>query len=199
VVRLDWDGATAVVVASGPSAARTPLNLALGRAKVIVVNSSWRLAPWADVLFACDAGWWFHHDGVPEFPGRKFASSPAACRRFGTDLFVTRGSNSGIRAIRLAEHFGAASVLLVGFDMHDKGGTHWHEPHGGVLRNPVAGSMADWVKEIERERHKFKARIVNCTPGSALRCFPLQSFEDAIHGGVNTCRADRQGYSVVLE
>ena len=194
MVNLDWAGATAVIVASGPSAARTPIDSAMGRAKVVVVNSSWKLAPWADVLFATDAVWWFHHDGVPEFKGRRFASSPAACRRFGIDLFVTRGSNSGLRAIRLAEQFGASPILLVGFDMHDKGGAHWHEPHGGKMRNPVAGSMRDWVIEIERERHKFKAAIINCTPGSALQCFPFLPFEDAINGCGHAHRADSEGH-----
>lgn len=198
MVRLDWADEIAVIVASGPSAARTPLDLAIGKAKVIVVNSSWRLAPWADVLFGCDAGWWFHNDGVPDFPGRKYASSPAATRRFGLELFSTRGSNSGLRAIRLAEHFEAALILLVGFDMHDKGGAHWHEPHGGKLRNPIAASMRDWVIEIERERYRFKVPIVNCTPGSALTCFPFRAFEEMFDGGEHQDRADQQGHCAVL-
>lgn len=195
--KLDWVGATVVIIASGPSAGRTPIELASGRAKVIAVNSSWRLAPWADVLYGCDAGWWFHNNGAPEFPGRRYTSSPAATKRFGLELFSTRGSNSGLRAIRLAEHFGATSILLVGFDMHANGGAHWHDPHGGKLRNPAASVMADWVREITREVHRFKASITNCTPGSALRCFPYLAFEDAINGGGHAHRADQQGHCAV--
>lgn len=197
MVKLDWADATAVIIASGPSAAGTPIDLAVGRAKVVAVNSSWRLAPWADVLYGCDAGWWFHNNGAPDFPGRKYTSSPAATKRFGLELYSCRGSNSGLRAIRLAEHFGASSILLVGFDMHASGGAHWHEPHGGKLRNPVASVMADWVREITREVHRFKASIINCTPGSALRCFPYLPFEDAIHGRDCADRVVQQGHCAV--
>lgn len=194
MVNLDWSGATAVIVASGPSAARAPLLIAAERAKVVVVNNSWKLAPWADVLYGCDAGWWFHNDGVPLFLGRKITSSPAATRRFGIELFVTRGGNSGLRAIRLAEQFGATTILLVGFDMHNRDGAHWHPPHGGKLRNPVPSVMAQWVDEITREAHRFKAKVVNCTPGSALTCFPFMPLEDAIDGRRYQDSTDRQGH-----
>jgi hypothetical protein len=196
VVELDWGGATAVIVASGPSAARTPIELAIGRAKIIAVNNSWRLAPFADVLFGCDAAWWFHHDGVREFAGHRVTCSPAACRRFGLEMFITRGSNSGIRAVRLAEHFGARSILLVGFDMHVAGGVHWHERHVGVLRNPTADTTLRWRAEIERDLRagKFKARIINCTPGSALTCFPYLPFAEAIDGSHGEIRSDQLGH-----
>jgi hypothetical protein len=195
---LDWTGATAVIVGGGPSAATAHLELAVGRAKVIAVNSSWRLAPWADVLFACDAAWWFHHKGVPEFPGHKYTASPTAARRFGLQLFTSLGSNSGFRAMRLADQFGAGSILLVGFDMHVTGGVHWHEPHQGVLKNPTTNSMALWRAEIERSVRKFKATITNCTPGSALKCFPYLPLEEALnHGSDGQDRSDRPRHLAV--
>lgn len=190
-----WCGETAVVVGSGPSAATTDIELAMGRAKVIAVNSSWRLAPWADALYSCDAAWWFHHHGVPEFTGQKFTSSAVAATAFGIELFTTAGSNSGLRAIRLAEKLGARRVLLVGFDMHIGGGVHWHEPHTGKLRNPGVNNMAIWRAEMERQRRSLKAEIVNCTPGSALSCFPILNLAEALRGSDYEAGTDRARHS----
>lgn len=192
-----WCGETAVIVASGPSAATTHVELAKGQAKVIAVNSSWQLVPWADALYSCDAAWWFHHHGVLEFAGQKFTSSPTAAQAFGIHLFSTAGSNSGLRAIRLAEKLGAVRVLLVGFDMHCGGGVHWHEPHTGKMRNPGVNNMAIWRTEMERQRRTLKPRIINCTPGSALTCFDFLEFAQAINGCISQAGTDQPRYSGV--
>lgn len=66
----EWAGETVVVVCSGPSAVLAPLDLARGRARVVTVNESWRLAPWADVAYGCDWPWWVHRGpALDQFPG----------------------------------------------------------------------------------------------------------------------------------
>jgi len=184
---VSWKDQPAVVVGAGPSAARTPLELARGKARVVAVNESWRLAPWADVLFAMDGIWWVDNKGVPQFPGRRVTSSPHAMKTFGLDCFICIGSTSGLRSIYLAEKFGASLILLVGFDMHDNGGTHWHPPHNTRvgLRNPGENEMRQWREDVERVADKFAERgtkVINCTPGSALTCFPYVPFERALDG-----------------
>jgi hypothetical protein len=52
-----WAGETAVLVASGPSLCPSDVDRVRGRARVIAVNDGYRLAPWADVLYACDRRW----------------------------------------------------------------------------------------------------------------------------------------------
>lgn len=199
MVELDWrDDQAAVVIGSGPSALRTQIERAWGRARIIAVNNSWKLAPFADVLYGCDASWWFHNNGVPEFQGRKYTSSPAASARFGLEFFHTLGSNSGIRAIYLAQKFGARRILLVGFDMHVAAGAHWHPPHGGVCREPTANSMVSWRAELDRvtlQLRKFRdVNIINCTPGSALTCFPMADFAAALDGDNGQDRSDTKGH-----
>src|SRR4051794_36846444 len=60
----DWTGGSVVIIASGPSLTvadcETVRNWRVGTpgSRVIVINTSFRMAPWADVLYACDAGWW---------------------------------------------------------------------------------------------------------------------------------------------
>jgi hypothetical protein len=68
----DWSGETVVIVAGGPSAADIPLDKARGNAKFITVNDSWKLAPWADALFA-GFSWWAVNHGVPAFQGLKIS------------------------------------------------------------------------------------------------------------------------------
>lgn len=181
----DWGGQTAIVVGSGPSAATTPLELARGRARVIAVNESWRLVPWADVLYATDGIWWTERKGVPEFKGQRVTASPYAVKQFGIELFAPAGATSGLRAIYLAEKNKANPILLVGFEMHTGNGVHWHEPHGGRLRNPGKPEMNVWRMDMDLAARKLAARgtkVINCTPSSALKCFLSAPFVEAING-----------------
>jgi hypothetical protein len=180
---LDWSGETAAIIASGPSAATTDFEL-LRRGHVIAVNLSWQLVPWAEVLYASDGAFWFIHDGVPQFSGRKITSSQMAAQRFGLDCLFTTGNNSGLRAFHLAEAFGAKRLLLIGFDMHVQAGLHWHQPHAkSPLHNPTGSSVRLWRDEIQRIAGTFAKRgieVINCTPGSALQCFPQMPLHQAM-------------------
>lgn len=162
-----------------------PLDLARGRARVIAVNNSWRLVPWADALFGTDGIWWVDHRGVPDFKGRRFTSSPYAQKMFGLELFAPAGHSSGLRAVYLAERLQANPILLVGFEMHLGNGVHWHEPHCGRLRNPGKSEMMVWRTDMELAAGKIAkrgTRVINCTPGTALRCFPCMPLSDALDG-----------------
>lgn len=153
---------------------------------MIAVNESWRLVPWADVLYATDGLWWVHHKGVREYTGQRVTASPYAAQRYQIDLFAPPGLTSGLRAIRLAEHNKAGLILLIGFEMHSRDGVHWHEPHGGRLRNPGRNEMSIWRTDMELAAAKFAkrgTRVINCTPNSALRCFKYMPLEQALNGG----------------
>jgi hypothetical protein len=172
----DWEGHAAVVVASGPTATAEPLEPYRDRAKFIVINDSWKLAPWADVLFACDEAWWHANNGCPQFKGRRVTASPNCMKQYGIDLFCSTGANSGLRGIYLAQRLGANPICMVGFDMHSRNGVHWHKPYEHErLRNPGANEMRTWRNETEWAAERFKAKgvfVVNCTPGSALTKYP---------------------------
>ncbi len=177
----DWRGKTAVVVASGPSASSVKLEMAR-KLKVLAVKESWRLAPWADVLYGCDDRWWFVRNGVPDFKGLKITSNHRCSNHFpGLYRVKLDGCNSGIRAVHLAELYGATKIILVGFDMHPHNGIHWHGPHGPELRNADAEKMEIWRKEMDRA--KFTADVVNTSKQSALTSFRYLPFEEAIRDG----------------
>lgn len=79
-------GETVVCIASGPSltpeiCARVCAAQLAGKCRVIVVNSSCALAPWADVLYFTDSGWYSDRRGlVKDWPGLVVSMSRLAAR-----------------------------------------------------------------------------------------------------------------------
>ena len=63
------------MIAAGPSLMLPDVDYVRGRVTAtIAVNESWRMAPWADVLYGCDADkFWRWNKGVPDFHGLKYA------------------------------------------------------------------------------------------------------------------------------
>lgn len=192
----DWSARPAVVIASGPSAADAPLELVRGRAHVLAINDSWRLAPWADALYACDATWWEHACGAPRFRGLKYSqdinavlSYPAVSRVFLVDehrivteqpMHVGSGKNSGFQALNLAVQFGARVIALVGYDMRLDRGVHWHGRHPRPLNNPAEHAILQWIRHLDDAAAQLAGMgisVTNCSPVSALTAYPRQSFE----------------------
>lgn len=158
------------------------------------------LAPWADALIASDRRWWIENPHAVKFAGMKFTvDPPGGCERFkhpdvismkngGAVLFDDRpthlggGGNSGFHAVHLAAHFGARRVLLCGFDMKpSKNGQHWFGEH--EWRQNFQMPFDLFIERFTQSAPAFRKRgieIINCTPGSALKCFPFMSLQEAL-------------------
>lgn len=197
----DWSGQTVVVVASGPSAAAVPLQVARDRARFVAVNNSWRLCPWADILLANDYRWWVAAEGCRGFAGLKLCTEPRAateqgwnvrhvkCVR-GDDRLVLAepgtigwGSSSGFGAFNLAIQTGATKILLVGFDARLDLGQHWHASHPKPLNNPSEKSIMRWRRAMDaaaRQLRGLGVTVINCSAESALRAYPKMGFEEAL-------------------
>lgn len=187
-----WEGDTVAVLASGPSMSQIVADkVRAARIRAIVVNDTYRLAPWADLLYAADRRWWeANPEAATEFAGVKlvgqsgvFLPGVQVMMRSGTSgfdpnpKFVRTGNNSGYAAVHVAIHAGAARILLCGFDMH---GTHWFGSHTKRgLRNPNPGSFAAWIARFADLRGRG-AEILNCTPGSKLTAFPFVELDEAL-------------------
>jgi hypothetical protein len=52
-----WDGETVVIAGSGESLSAEQLQSVRGKARVIVINDGYLLAPWADLHYFCDHKW----------------------------------------------------------------------------------------------------------------------------------------------
>src|SRR5262245_41307344 len=55
---MDLRGECVAVVAAGPSLRLQDLSVLRDRIHVVVVNESYQLCPWAEILYSCDTGWW---------------------------------------------------------------------------------------------------------------------------------------------
>lgn len=155
------------------------------------------MAPWADVLYACDFEWWSKNDGVTKFGGLKISNdekiAPAEWRlrqvhlvRADDSLLINKfgeigwGGNSGFHALNLAVQFGAKRIVLVGFDMRVDNGVHWHGKHGGGLHNPTSANTNRWRRAIDATApllDEIGVEVLNASPVSALENFKKIDFE----------------------
>lgn len=189
-----FHGSTIVCLASGPSLTVEDVAAVQGKAPVIAVNDTYRLAPWAEALYATDAQWWKHHrEAVKGFAGDKWSlaqpnwgnlhsSMPevgllvnAGCDGLETEPSgIRHGQNSGYAAINLAVHYGAKRIVLLGYDMQPDGRKqHFFGDH--AWRRGVALPYASFLRAYDTLVQPLKAlgvEVVNCSRRTALTCFP---------------------------
>lgn len=168
-----------------------------GKAKVITINSTWRLAPWADVHYSSDADWWELELSAMRATcsGQFWTGHPAGVaddvnvcpydkKARGLSKVPGRiawGGNSGYCAIGLAVQFGARRILLLGYDQQDDGRGHWHGQHPESVRKAFNWPMwHERFAEMSADAGRMGIEIVNCTRETALTCFPRMSLEDAL-------------------
>jgi hypothetical protein len=200
---LDWSGPVAII-ASGPSAKKANIPALRGKMPVIAIKENVELAPWADVVYGCDAAWWKKRLGLQEFKGLKVTWAGSNDHRPAPYLDIRHveitiksddlifepsgklgsGGNSGFQALNLAVQFGAKRVLLIGFDMHDRSGAHWYGrnnwPQGN---NPTEDNFRRWRRAFELAAPKLKERgveVFNASDISVLRCFERRKAEDFV-------------------
>lgn len=188
-----WPGATVAVLASGPSMSQDAGDaVRAARLPAIAINTTFRLAPWADMLYAADSAWWQHTPGALAFAGEKvtmeevrgvhrigragktgYSDNPAELHTYG---------NSGAQAIQIAAKAGAARILVVGMDME---GGHWHGSHPAPLRNTHNDNYAIWRDQMGVLAAAMKSRriqVLNCCATSALKVWPRLTLEEALAG-----------------
>lgn len=89
------------------------------------------------------------------------------------------GSNSGHQAINLAILAGGNPILLMAYDMRFHGGrTHSHNGH--EMKHPEESYKHGYARNFRTmlpQLAKLKVRVINCTPGSAIDCFPFSTIE----------------------
>lgn len=206
-VPREWPGATAVCLAPGPSLTSDAVGRVLARRveadgilsarspRVIAINDAYRLAPWAEYLYACDAPWWALHGArLNEVTGRCVSVDEGVAfpwvhvlrqqeKEFSTDpAALQTGSNSGFQALNLAYLLGAARVLLAGYDMRViDGRSHFFGEHPDPLNKPSPYHLfVQAFRDAAPRLKELGLEVINCTPGSALDCFPFQDLEVAL-------------------
>lgn len=183
-----WEGRTVICIASGPSLTQEDCEACRASGHpVIVSNTTFRLCPWADVLFAFDYKWWREYGKEVEsvFKGARVCCSPI--RSHGVQMlhhekWFQHFHNSGASSISLAVAAGAKRVILLGFDCQKTGGkTHWHGDHPKSLGN--ARSIGNWPKQFKNVAtyaSQSLVEVLNCSRETALKCFTRVNLEEVL-------------------
>jgi hypothetical protein len=164
---------------------------------LIVVNATFKIAPWADVLYAADHRFWetYRRAIFNTFEGEMWSVSEQSREKYGVYWIrhgrgqgfcaepdtINGGGHSGFQAVHLAATFGAKRIILLGFDLQRTDGKlHWHGKHEGGL--PNGNGFAGWIRSMGYLGKDLAARgveIINCSRKTALRCFPRVELENA--------------------
>ena len=206
-IKPDWK-CPVIVVATGPSLDRN-VAWVCRRARwfdgwrIVGVNDAYKMIPCADALYACDERWWEAHNGVPTFLGEKWTTHEGDTghtndksgmpKEWNVNFVEGRdgntfskeaskihyGSNSGFQAVNLALLKGATNIVLVGFDMRVVDGRrHFFGDHPEPMHNRA--DYKDFIAPFRHAARECAVPIVNCTPGSALDCFPMGVLEQEL-------------------
>lgn len=191
-----------ICIGSGPSLTLEDVEYCQGRAHVLVINDNFRMAPWADILYACDKDWWdYYVDAVwdrfkgelwTQIPkpadldkGQSYAESAAGiyhlnyveCRpKPGLSVdpkTVHGGGNGGYQGINLALH-----QINAGIGARRIGllGYDFHGSHWfGEHPQGLRNThpKSEWLKKMDTIRpQEYDLEIANLSPGSAIQTFP---------------------------
>lgn len=105
---------------------------------------------------------------------------PGLCLRPGR---IHTGLNSGYQAIGLAFMWGAARIILLGYDMQrgPRGESHHHGDHEGGL--PNLGTMHEWTRRMVQlgiDLRTCGIDVINATRRTAINCFERMPIERAL-------------------
>lgn len=205
-VEPEWRGETVAILASGPSLTQEQVDLCMGRVRVVAINSSVQLAPHADILYFCDRRWfnWNKEDVLSfrgarvtldnvqlknEIDGLRCVKNVANQGYADKNWQVCTGRNSGYQAINMVGHLGVARIILLGYDMRvapdpsDPRGyrTHFHGGHPTETRpEHFSDTMLPQFQHLPGPLATRGIGVVNCTPGSALTCWPMRDLEEVL-------------------
>lgn len=210
-----WRDDVVAVLGGGPSltTAAVATVRAAGVRTIAINNAAIDVAPWADLLYACDSQWWGWHAKSPVLeqwrercergdaiaatlengPMRRRLRWVRGLRNGGKNGFDDRpdtlrhGGNGGYQAIHLAAHLGASRILLLGFDMRVVDGrSHYHRGHPVRTRPGLyAQLMIPSFETLAPELTTRGVQVLNCSLGSALRAFPAAVLEDALRSRIS--------------
>jgi len=194
-----WTDATCVLFGGGPSLTPQDVASCEGKAHAIAIKEAYRLAPWADAMYSCEAGWWRYewrfHPEVQTFAGLKYSMEPVSypgvlplknTGNTGLELDPTglrTGYNSGYQALNLAVHLGATRIVLLGFDMWTSptGQSNWytHQTARYHRDSPYPIFLQAFTSLVEPLRDAG-IEVINCSRQTILSTFPRQPLEEVL-------------------
>lgn len=169
---------TWAVLAPGPSATAAQAQLVHEAGIPIgAVGCAYQLAPMARFVASSDRAWWRNYPAAFKFPARYSMISLPDVEQVKIDGMESC-VNSGVLGLEVAKRMGATTILLLGCDMR---GSHFFGAYTNGLRNASASQRKQHMQQYIRWGLLNRAvQVINCTPNSALTCFPMSRMETEI-------------------
>jgi len=198
---------TAIIIGTGPSLTTEQIAIAKKaqadkKALLFGVNMAFEFG--LNVHLACNREFYDHYG--TDYPGYKWTWDEDCAREhkinhvFGKwapglskdPRYIHYHHGSGPQIINVALHYGMTTMLLIGYDMRFPGKVnnrqyvdrrHYFGEYPPHLqhwpRTGPNGELEGLIKEMETIKPEdYGIRIINCTPGSAMTCFPFGELGD---------------------
>jgi hypothetical protein len=184
-----WRGERCFILGGGASLTAEIAERVRGHGKTIVLNSTARIAPWADALFFHDYPWFRDHRPVVDtFAGMVITSSERAVK-YKTwyektwarpPIVQAKPLSSGHHAVDIAVALGCKSIVLLGYDCRlVDGRSHNHGDYNDGKGRAYPVFLPMW-KEYPARVAAAGVTVLNATPGSAIEVFPTVSLDEVL-------------------
>lgn len=140
----------------------------------------------------CDK-WTSRKELIGKYPGLEYIEDRWEDGLSRDPSWIAAHHGTGPQLVNIAYLYGCTRLLLVGWDMryHGKKRRNQYErrrylDEDVITRNhwPMTGANGEFtglIKEMETiHPEDYGIEIINCTPGSAMRCFPMRDLNEAI-------------------
>lgn len=186
-------------------AAYSPYMSVLHDKHVIAVNMAFKIGDWIDCVFFGDSNFiniannrsdLFEFKGLRVSCADKIEDYAHVIKILGRDRskklgistnpsLVSWNYNSGAAAINLAVHFGVKKIILLGFDMNldSNNNQHWHKVYDHSLDKipELMKYHLSGFPMIARDLRTLGVEVINCSPNSAIECFPKMSIKEVFN------------------
>ena len=198
-----FEGYTVVIVGQGPSVVPTEVTKISSIFPTVAIKDTYRWAPKAQIIYACDRAWWFSRwrtdEALREHPADKVVLD---YQKMDTKVpglywlkcggnegfdyregYVCHGRNSGHQALNMVVNMGPSKIILMGYDMREiNGKMHCDVPHVPVPPSVLDDFYNAFMKAVP-SLLKRNVQIVNTSAQSRITCFPKLTLEQAIEWG----------------
>jgi hypothetical protein len=155
-------------------------------------------APWADVLHACDGRWWnvYGAQAKAVATGEYWTCDAQTADEHGLNWMpssedtglslhpnkINTGGNSGYQAVGLAYLWGAAKIVLLGYDSQRTGGKgHFHGEHPeGLPNDPPLAEFARRMIQLGADLRAQGVLVFNASRETAITCFERMPIAEAL-------------------
>lgn len=203
----DDDPCIGFIIGTGPSLTRDQIYQAK-KYKTFGINLAYQFD--VDVMLACNYEFWdWYWDDIKQYKCQKWTPRIESADKYGLNFieeiwkpglstdknYIHAHHGSGPQILNIALHYGVKRMALIGWDMNYpgkindrkyEGNRHYFGEYPKKLQhwpktNPN-GDLGGLIKEVETIKPEdYGIEIINCTPNSALKCFPYLSISEFLN------------------